>query len=219
MVSSLNDWHKERRFRILNQKEECRVKVVHSGIKRFIDIKELLVGDIVLLKPGDIVPCDGVFISGHNVKCDEYGATGESDAVKKVGYNECIALREQAKREGADTHRPEASVPNAHADCFMVSNSKVLEGRGKYVVTAVGQKSFNGRIMTGMSTWQLSTDLRMLTPTRFAAPQRNSDPTPLRERLKDFAELIKIGAGTVLTIYAALMIRSMMQSGTGESKR
>ena len=31
----------------------------------------------------------------------------------------------------------------------MISGSKVLEGVGKYVVIAVGQKSFNGRIMMG----------------------------------------------------------------------
>ncbi len=37
----------------------------------------------------------------------------------------------------------------AHTDCFIVSGSKVLEGVGKYVVVAVGTKSFNGRIMMG----------------------------------------------------------------------
>ena len=39
-------------------------------------------GDIAILEPGEVVPCDGIFISGHNVKCDESGATGESDAIK-----------------------------------------------------------------------------------------------------------------------------------------
>ena len=37
-----------------------------------------------MLEPGEVVPCDGVFLSGHNVKCDESGATGESDAIRKV---------------------------------------------------------------------------------------------------------------------------------------
>lgn len=43
-----------------------------------------MVGDIALLEPGEIIPCDGVFLRGHNVRCDESGATGESDAIKKV---------------------------------------------------------------------------------------------------------------------------------------
>jgi len=148
MVGSLNDWQKERQFRVLNDKKEERgVKVIRSGIERVIDVKDLLVGDIALLEPGEIIPCDGIFVSGHNVKCDESGATGESDAIKKVCYDDCIMLREQAKREGADVHGFDA--PNAHTDCFMVSGAKVLEGYGKYVVIAVGQKSFNGRIMMG----------------------------------------------------------------------
>jgi Ca2+-transporting ATPase len=148
MVGSLNNWQKERQFRILNDKKEERgVKVIRHGIECVIDVKDLLVGDIALLEPGEILPCDGVFISGHNVRCDESGATGESDAIKKVCYDDCIAIRDQAKREGADVHALDAAT--AHTDCFMVSGSKVLEGYGKYVVIAVGQKSFNGRIMMG----------------------------------------------------------------------
>lgn len=85
------------------------------------------------MEPGEIIPCDGVFLSGHNVKCDESGATGESDAIKKVSYEEWSEM-------GSDS---------AHTDCFMVSGSKVLEGVGRYVVIAVGTKSFNGRIMMG----------------------------------------------------------------------
>ena len=150
MVGSVNDWQKERQFRILNDKKEERgVKVIRHSIERVIDVKELLVGDIALVEPGEILPCDGVFITGHNVRCDESGATGESDAIKKVGFDDCITLREQSKREGTDGHAFDA--PDAHTDCFMVSGSKVLEGYGKYVAVAVGQKSFHGRIMMGTS--------------------------------------------------------------------
>jgi Ca2+-transporting ATPase len=38
-----------------------------------------------------------------------------------------------------------------HTDCFVVSGSKVVEGVGSYLVTSVGTKSFNGRIMMGSS--------------------------------------------------------------------
>lgn len=95
----------------------------------------MLVGDIALLEPGEIIPCDGVFLSGHNVRCDESGATGESDAIHKVPYDEVL--------ENVRTDN------QTHVDCFILSGSKVLEGVGKYVVVAVGTKSFNGRIMMG----------------------------------------------------------------------
>ena len=93
-------------------------------------------GDIALLEPGEVVPCDGVFLSGHNVKCDESGITGESDAIKKLAYKDCVNAE-------ASGHL------SRHTDCFVISGSKVLEGVGSYVVIAVGVKSFNGRIMMG----------------------------------------------------------------------
>lgn len=64
------------------------------------------------------------------MRCDESGATGESDAIRKVPYEDCLG--EASKK-----------------DCFIVSGSKVIEGVGVYVVIAVGTKSFNGRIMMG----------------------------------------------------------------------
>ena len=84
------------------------------------------------------MPFDGIFLSGHNVKCDESSATGESDAMKKVPYEE-VMRKEKSGELGP------------HTDCFVLSGSKVLEGVGKYVVIAVGTKSFNGRIMMGGS--------------------------------------------------------------------
>ena len=87
MVGSLNDWQKERQFRVLSaKKDERAVKVVRGGVERRIGVHEILVGDVALLEPGEVIPCDGVFLRGHNVRCDESGATGESDVIKKAEY-------------------------------------------------------------------------------------------------------------------------------------
>ena len=117
-----------------------------------------MVGDIALLEPGEIVPCDGIFLSGHNVKCDESSATGESDAIKKISYDQCLQLRQKALGDRLPSNDPEKGdgLEGLHTDCFMVSGSKVLEGVGRYVVVAVGQKSFNGRIMMGIICSALS---------------------------------------------------------------
>jgi len=92
--------------------------------------------------------------------------TGESDAIKKLPYHECIALREKRLAEfdpdspTGDAESTSGSRRNVnvsgleslgHTDCFLVSGSKVTEGIGSYLVIAVGEKSFNGRIMMGMS--------------------------------------------------------------------
>lgn len=91
---------------------------------------------------------DGVFLRGHAVKCDESGATGESDAIKKVSYEDCLAERAEAEGTERTQDQMERGFKN---DCFLVSGGKVLEGVGEYVVIAVGPNSFNGRTMMGES--------------------------------------------------------------------
>ncbi|KIK99153.1 hypothetical protein PAXRUDRAFT_132713 [Paxillus rubicundulus Ve08.2h10] len=187
VVGSLNDWQKERQFKVLNEKKEERgVKVIRNGVEH-----EVVVGDIALLEPGEIVPCDGIFLSGHNVKCDESAATGESDAIKKVPYAGCLALKDAQNGVHSDS---------AHTDCFVVSGSKVLEGVGRYVVVAVGTKSFNGRIMMALRT--------------------DTENTPLQLKLNILAELIaKVGSIAGIILFSSLMIRFFVQLGTGSPAR
>jgi len=135
MVGSLNDYQKERQFQKLNAQKEARnVKCIRDGSERLMSVYDIVVGDICLLEPGEIVPVDGVFLSGHNVKCDESSATGESDLVRKAPYDEVLA-----EQENKGSH--------AKMDPFLLSGSKVSEGSGAYVVTSVGQHSFLGKIM------------------------------------------------------------------------
>lgn len=89
LVGALNDWQKERQFVKLNRKKEERmVRVVRSGRSQELSVYDLLVGDVVHLDPGDLIPVDGIFIAGHNVRCDESSATGESDIIRKTPADE-----------------------------------------------------------------------------------------------------------------------------------
>jgi P-type Ca2+ transporter type 2C len=98
--ASLNDWQKEKQFEALNEKREDHlVKVLCDGREQLVHVHNVVVGDIVLLEPGDVIPCDGVSLSGHNVRYDESSATGESDAIKKLSYQGCIALRDRRLAE------------------------------------------------------------------------------------------------------------------------
>lgn len=140
------NWQKERHLRVLREKKEERlVKVFRDGAAKVVENKEVVVGDIVLVEPGDIIPCDGIFLFGHNVKCDESGATGESDAaIRKVPYNDMVELSKNTVAEGKDPRM-------LHRDCFMLSGSKVLEGVGRYVVTAGRTKTFDRRSIRSAS--------------------------------------------------------------------
>jgi len=118
--------------------EERAIKVIRDGEEQMIDIHSIVVGDVVLFEPGEIIPCDGIFLSGHNVRCDESGATGESDAIKKLSYSECIALRarqlaefdpdtDSAAGDGESTSGSRRNVNLSgldllgHTDCFVVT--------------------------------------------------------------------------------------------------
>ncbi|KAI9343495.1 PMCA-type calcium-translocating P-type ATPase [Obelidium mucronatum] len=69
LASSINDLQKDKQFRTLNAKKEDRVvKGVRNGQTQMISIYEILVGDILLLEPGDVIAADGIFISGMGLK-------------------------------------------------------------------------------------------------------------------------------------------------------
>lgn len=171
-----------------------------------ISVHDIQVGDILHLEPGDIVPADGVFIEGHNLKCDESAATGESDAVRKLDWQMCERL---AKAQANDNHarvndpldsgassesdvKPKAKT---HAvehkntpDPFIISGSKVLEGVCTYLVTCIGENSYYGRTMMALRT--------------------EPESTPLQEKLNALAELIaKLGSAAGLLMLIVLLIR------------
>lgn len=180
LVGSVNDYQKERQFKKLNAKKEQRdVKVIRQGKPALMSVYDVVVGDILQLEPGEIVPCDGIFLRGHNVKCDESGATGESDMIRKVTYDECIQDLEEARRTN--------SKPK-NRDCFLISGSKVLEGVGEYVVIAVGSTSFNGKLMLSLRS--------------------DAEDTPLQSKLNRLADLIAwLGGSAGIILFTALMIR------------
>ena len=156
-------------------------------------------GDILHLEPGDVIAADGLYLGGHNLKCDESAMTGESDAVKKVTFEDCKRLGEAE----AASHVEESKIQTNHEgieviaepqqgihgiDPFIISGSKVLEGVGLYVVTGVGQNSFHGKTMMSLRT--------------------ETEDTPLQVKLNHLAERIaKLGSLAALLMLIVLIIR------------
>lgn len=183
LVGTLNDWQMQRQFNTLNKKAGDRhVKVIRSGKSAEVSVFDIMVGDVMHLFAGDMVPVDGVFISGHGVKCDESSATGESDLLKKVGADEVFAILDEVAKGG----KPPADIEKL--DPFIISGSKVNEGTGTFLVTAVGVNSSYGRIMMSMHTEQ--------------------DDTPLQKKLNVLADgIAKFGAGAGLLLFVVLLIK------------
>lgn len=59
-------------------------KVLRDGTIVQIPARELVVGDVILLEAGDMIPADGRLIENASLKIDESALTGESLAVEKT---------------------------------------------------------------------------------------------------------------------------------------
>uniref|UniRef100_A0A7M4FNJ3 Calcium-transporting ATPase n=1 Tax=Crocodylus porosus TaxID=8502 RepID=A0A7M4FNJ3_CROPO len=122
VVTAFNDWSKEKQFRGLQSRieQEQKFTVVRGGQVIQIPVAEIVVGDIAQVKYGDLLPADGIFIQGNDLKIDESSLTGESDQVRK----------------------------SVDKDPMLLSGTHVMEGSGRMVVTAVGVNSQTGIIFT-----------------------------------------------------------------------
>ena len=148
VVGALNDYQKERQFVKLNKKKEERfVKVIRSGKAEEISVYDVFVGDVMLLEPGDIVPVDGIFIDGYNVKFDESSATGESDVIRKTPGDDVYYAIEHHE-----------SLPKM--DPFILSGAKMSEGVGNFLVTSVGVNSSYGKTLMSLQDERQTTPLQ-----------------------------------------------------------
>lgn len=148
VVGSLNDYQKERQFVKLNKKKEDRdVNVIRSGKTLEISVFDVLVGDVMHLEPGDMIPVDGIFIEGHNVVCNESQTTGESDLIRKRPADDVYnAIQNQ------DSLRK--------LDPFILSGAQVSEGVGTFLVTATGVNSMYGKTLVSLREDPESTPLQ-----------------------------------------------------------
>eukprot|EP00091_Calanus_sinicus_P013443 TRINITY_DN29882_c0_g1_i1.p2 TRINITY_DN29882_c0_g1~~TRINITY_DN29882_c0_g1_i1.p2 ORF type:complete len:102 (-),score=7.80 TRINITY_DN29882_c0_g1_i1:100-405(-) len=85
-----------------------------------VQVGEIVVGDIISVKYGDLLPADGLVMQSNDLKVDESSLTGESDQVNK----------------------------GVASDPMVLSGTHVMEGSGKVLVTAVGVNSQAGIIFT-----------------------------------------------------------------------
>lgn len=194
LVGAGNDWQKERQFVKLNKKKEDRsVRVIRGGHTIEISIFDIVVGDIVQLEPGDIVPCDGLLVHGYGIKADESSITGESDTIKKkIAADVYDLLCDQKKRLDSGEILTQLDPHDKKLNCFIISGSKILEGTGEFLVTGVGQNSTYGKTILSLQT--------------------DPEETPLQVKLNIIAEgIAKLGTLAAFIMFVVLFIRFLAQ--------
>ncbi len=113
----------------LKKMSQPYAKVMRDGKQIRIKTTELVVGDVVILEAGDVVPADMLLIESASLKCEEASLTGESvPSEKQAG----IVLKDKTP------------IGDRKNMCF--SSSTVAYGRGVGVVVATGQNAEIGKI-------------------------------------------------------------------------
>ena len=99
--------------------------VLRSGSTCVLRADELVEGDIVLLGPGDIVPCDGRIFLGDAIKVSERGITENKQTVIK---GDTVILTDSGKE-----------VPCEFRVNMLFAGSTILAGRCRIIATACGE--------------------------------------------------------------------------------
>ena len=103
-----------------------------------VAIEDLVVGDIVKLSAGDMIPADLILIESRDFFVQQSGLTGESDSVEKLALS-------KMSQSNFD------SLLEAEALAFMGTN--VISGSAKALILAVGDDTMMGEIEQTLNTY------------------------------------------------------------------
>lgn len=150
--------------------EEQPVKVRRNGKVMEIPRHDVVVGDIVLVEVGDEVPADGELIVCNDLQINESALTGEPVAEKSL----------------------EGGGDGAYPRNVILRSTMVMNGRGEFVVTAVGDATEIGKVAK-KSTEQTSVE------------------TPLHMQLDKLAKMIsKVGSVVSVAAFFIFLIHDIL---------
>ena len=150
--------------------EEQSVKVRRNGKVMEIPRHDVVVGDVVLVEVGDEVPADGELIVCNDLQINESALTGEP-------------VTEKSLEGGGD---------GAYPRNVILRSTMVMNGRGEFVVTAVGDATEIGKVAK-KSTEQTSVE------------------TPLHMQLDKLAKMIsKVGSVVSVAAFFIFLIHDIL---------
>ena len=146
LAGFLSELKSAREFELLNKvKDDILIKVLRGGEIHEVSINDIVVGDVVLVARGDKVPADGLVTESFGLLIDQSVMTGESVPVEKHGID---------------------SVPEEVADLSTFADDNkifrgttVSDGRGRFLVTHVGDKTSLGQIAANLGDSETETPL------------------------------------------------------------
>lgn len=136
ITSAVTNHGKEKQFQNLKKVNQSMFNLIalRKGKTIQISSEDVVVGDIIKLEYGMILPCDGILLKGENVEINEAAMTGESDDLSKESIEKCSEI--------ISSNTFLTSFPSP----VLISGTTVYSGSGWFVSVAVGKNSVKGKI-------------------------------------------------------------------------
>lgn len=129
ILGFFQEYRSEQALKLLKSYIKRQAGVLRSGEVKSVPVETLVRGDILMLKPGDIVPADARLVEAESLLIDESILTGESQPVIKTA--ETLSKRVKSIFEAAN---------------IVFSGTTVTSGRAKAIVIAKASDSYIGGI-------------------------------------------------------------------------
>src|SRR3989338_6909333 len=127
VIGFIQEFRAEKAVEALKKLSGIKADVLRDGVRKQIDAKQLVPGDIIFIETGDKISADCRVIEQSNFETQESSLTGESTPVRK----DISALKE---------------APVAEQINMAFSGTIVTKGRAKAVVVKTGMQTEIGRI-------------------------------------------------------------------------
>ncbi len=129
VMGFVQEYKAERAMEALRKLASPKCRVLREGRVVEVDSAEVVPGDVLLLREGDLIPADGRLVEVEDLEVDESPLTGESTPVEKY----------------ADRVLP-PETPVSDRTNMVFRGTMVVRGRGKAIVVATGMSTELGRI-------------------------------------------------------------------------
>jgi len=158
-VGAAQEKEKENKFRALSEDaSEEQVNVLRDGVQQIISVKEVVVGDTVVLSTGDILCCDGIVWERNTLSIFEGPLTGESHPIAKGQYEfkEAGTWEMPPDEDLKQFFPPDMSLdmmkqtylPTPNKTPIVFAGTQVQDGEGKMVVIAVGENTYQETLLS-----------------------------------------------------------------------
>ncbi len=136
LLDFFEEYHSNKAAEKLKELVATTATVIRDGKEKQISIKEVVLGDTVLLSAGSMIPADLRIIEAKDLYVGQSALTGESDTVKKLSESEL-------SMEDID------NISDLDTICFMGTN--VTSGSAKGVVIKTADNTYFGKVAHTLS--------------------------------------------------------------------